>query len=176
MKAWITGTLAEDVLGLVVGLEKYVDVWLALAAAFAQNLQAREFELFSKLQLLKKGMSHLSDYLHEFKSICDELNGIGKPVPGQSKVFWLLNGLGPSYESFTTTMVRPPVPTYDAVIPLLQSHELHSKGHQNLSVNPSMAFYGQKTSGGNKKGENKFSSKGRGFPQIGQKSPLSPPH
>ena len=41
-----------------------------------------------------------------------------------------------------------------------------------ISVN----FYGQKTSGGNKKGENTFSSKGRGFPQTGQKSPLSPPH
>lgn len=37
VKAWITGTLFEDILGLVVGLKKPADVWLALAAAFAQN-------------------------------------------------------------------------------------------------------------------------------------------
>lgn len=81
MKAWITGTLFEDARGLVVGFETSALVWKALAATYAQNLQAREFELLSKLQLLEKGMTPLSEYLRDFKSICDELNGIGKLIP-----------------------------------------------------------------------------------------------
>ena len=157
------------------GLETSANVWQALAATYAQNSQAREFVLLSKLQLLEKGMSPLSEYLHEFKSICDKLSRIGKAVPDQSKVFWLLSGLGPSYETITTTMLKPLVPSYDDVSPLSQSHDLHNKGHQIFGANPAMVFYGQETNGGHRKGESNFSSKGRGFPQSGQKAPFSLP-
>jgi hypothetical protein len=69
------------------------------------------------------------------QSICDQLNAIGKPVVDQNKVFWLLSVLGPEYESFATAMLKPPVPSYADLIPLLQSHELRSKGHQSDLTN-----------------------------------------
>jgi len=53
----------------------------------------------------------------------------------KTKVFWLLSGLGPEYESFATAMLKPPVPSYADLIPLLQSHELRSKGHQSDLTN-----------------------------------------
>lgn len=111
--------------------------------------------------------------MREFKSICDQFNAIGKPVPDQSKVFWILSGLGPKYESFATTMPKPQVPSYVDLIPLLQSHELRSSRHESESSNHSMAFYGQQSGGGNKnnnnnrKGGQYFTSKGKGFPQTG---------
>nr|CAD1822622.1 unnamed protein product [Ananas comosus var. bracteatus] len=148
VKAWITGTLSEEVLGLVVGVKTSADVWQALADAFSQNSQAREFELLSKLQYMKKGTSSLSEYLRELKSICDQLNAIGKLVSDQSKVFWLLSGLGPQYESFATAMLKPPVPSYSDLIPLLQSHELRNKGHESNPTNHSMAFISQRYGGG----------------------------
>nr|CAD1837421.1 unnamed protein product [Ananas comosus var. bracteatus] len=178
VKAWITGTLSEEVLGLVVGVKTSADVWQALADAISQNSQAREFELLSKLQYMKKGMSSLSEYLREFKSICDQLNAIGKPVSDQSKVFWLLSGLGPQYESFATAMLKPPVPSYSDLIPLLQSHELRNKGHESNPTNHSMAFISQRYGGGNKNTNRKnagqfFTSKGKGFHQS---RPGSQPH
>lgn len=95
----------------------------------------------------------------------------------RSKVFWLLSGLGPQYESFATTMLKPPVPFYADLIPLLQSHELRYKGHQSELVNYSMAFYGQQYGGdnnknkyNNKKRGQSFTSKGKGFPQTGQRN------
>lgn len=45
VKAQITRTLSEEVLGLAVRLKSSAEVWEALAAAFVQNFQAREFEL-----------------------------------------------------------------------------------------------------------------------------------
>ncbi|KAK2972647.1 hypothetical protein RJ640_003025 [Escallonia rubra] len=172
VKAWITGTLSEEALGVVVGLKTSADVWKALGDAFSQNSQAREFELLAQLQV-KKGNASLSDHLRDFKKTCDQLNAIGKPVTDQNKVFWLLSGLGPKYESFATTMLKPPVPSYADLIPLLQSHELRNRGHQSESFNHSMVYYSQRTSNGtknsNKKGGNSyFTSKGKGFLQTGQ--------
>lgn len=46
VKAWITGTLSEDVLGLAVGLRTSKDAWNALCTEFAQNSQAREFDSY----------------------------------------------------------------------------------------------------------------------------------
>lgn len=48
VKSWITGTLSEEVLGLIVGFTTAAAVWSALANAFWQDSQAREFELYSE--------------------------------------------------------------------------------------------------------------------------------
>ncbi|KAK2965713.1 hypothetical protein RJ640_022240 [Escallonia rubra] len=96
VKAWITGTLSEEALGVVVGLRTSTDVWKALGDAFSQNSQAREFKLLAQLQV-KKGNASLSDHLRNFKKTCDQWNAIGKPVTDQNKVFWLLSGLGPKF-------------------------------------------------------------------------------
>lgn len=71
-------------------------------------------------------------------------------------------------------MLKPPLPSYVDVIPLLQSHELHNKGHQENLGNPSMAFYSQKQYGGNKRGDDTFTSKGKGYSQSSQKAALPP--
>ncbi|KAF6149562.1 hypothetical protein GIB67_003710 [Kingdonia uniflora] len=107
VKAWITATISEEALGTVVGITTSNDVWNALANAYSQNSQAREFELLFKLQEKKKDSTPLYVYLTEFKSTCDQLNAIEKPVPDPNKVFWLLSGLGPRYESFSTAMLKP---------------------------------------------------------------------
>ncbi|KAK2977871.1 hypothetical protein RJ640_020215 [Escallonia rubra] len=164
-KSMDTGMLSEEALGVVVGLKTSTNVWKALGDTFSQNSQATEFELLAQLQV-KKGNASLSDHLRDFKKTCDQLNAVGKPVTYQNKVFWLLSGLGPKYESFATTMLKPHVPSYADLIPLLQSHELRSKGHQSESLNHSMVYYSQRTSNGNKNSDKKggssyFTSKGK---------------
>ncbi|KAF3787096.1 hypothetical protein EJ110_NYTH23923 [Nymphaea thermarum] len=77
LRGWITGTLSEEVLGLVV----------------------------------------------DTQNTYDELEAIGRPMNDHTKVFLLLNGLGPEYESFVMSMLKPPIPTYKDVIAILQSHE-----------------------------------------------------
>ena len=42
---WLIGTLAEEALGLVIGLDTTKSVWDALKEAYAQDSQEREFTL-----------------------------------------------------------------------------------------------------------------------------------
>ena len=45
LRGWIIGTLAEEVLGLVIGLATSQSVWSALQEAYAQSSQERKFTL-----------------------------------------------------------------------------------------------------------------------------------
>ncbi|GAV69076.1 UBN2_3 domain-containing protein [Cephalotus follicularis] len=161
IKAWITGTLSEEVLGHAVRTKSSKELWTMLSDPFSQASEAREFEIQSMMQYHKKMESMtLTQYVSGLKTIFDQLNAIGKLVPDKTKVFLLITNLGPTYEAFSTTMLKPPVPTYSEIIPLLHSHELRNKHHKPAEVNQSMAFYsntnnkGKDRSGNN----NSFSS------------------
>ena len=95
----------------------------------------------------------LSEYIRHFKGICDDLAAIGKPVSDRQKGFALLTGLGPGYESFVTTMLKPPTPSYGELIPLLESHETIKSMHSTefYGTNHNVAFYGQRQGGRNSK-------------------------
>ncbi|KAF8391295.1 hypothetical protein HHK36_023597 [Tetracentron sinense] len=179
LRGWITGTLSEEVLGMVVGLETASEVWNTLLNSFAQESQEREFFLLQQLQLHRKGTSTISEYIRTFKSVCDDLAAIGKPISDRTKVFSLLNGLGSGYESFVTTMLKPPTPIYCEIVPLLQSHETmrnlhHSEGYG--TTNHNVAFLGQRPQGQRdnrtfyrrgRSNQVSFNSRGRGFPHTG---------
>ncbi|KAJ0017431.1 hypothetical protein Pint_11324 [Pistacia integerrima] len=74
--------------------------------------------------------------------------------------------LGARYEPFTTSMLKPPMPSYNVVIPLLQSYETRLNLHSPESSQYT-AFYADKNvpkyAPKNPKPTNNFSSKGRGF-------------
>ena len=173
IKAWITTTISEEGLGTIVGLTTSLDVWKALSNTYSQDSQDREFELLLKLQEKKKDTVPLNDFICNFKLTCDQLNAIGKPVLDQKNVFWLLNGLGSRYESFSTAMLKPLVPSYLDLIPLLHSHELHNKSFFTDQPNPAVAFVGQR-SNLNKGSQSSFNSRGKGFHQFGSRPPYTP--
>ena len=174
LRGWITGTLLEEVLGLVVGLDTSAEVWTALSNSFAQESQEREFYLQQSIQMHQKGNYSMPDYIRIFKNLCDDLAAIGKLIDDRMKVFTLLKGLGPGYESFVTTMLKPPIPSYRDLVPLLQGHETMKNIHNPVSVNQpnhNLAFVGQRSTsfGGNqnfhrrgKQYSSNFNSKGRG--------------
>ena len=87
LHGWIVGSLIEEVLGIVVGLETLSHVWKAFADYFAQSIKYREFYLIQKLHLHNRdNFKTISDYFQEFKEICDGLVGIGFPIDNQQKV------------------------------------------------------------------------------------------
>ncbi|OMO89257.1 hypothetical protein CCACVL1_07965 [Corchorus capsularis] len=170
LRGWITSTLSEEALGLVVGLETSAEVWKALVDSFAQDTQEREISLQLQLQNHTKDGHSMADYIRIFKNVCDDLAAIGKPADDRAKVFGLLRGLGSDYESFITSMLKPPIPTSNDLIPLLQGHEIMKSLHQtSKSPNLNMAFMSQRNTANrnfSKRGRGSFSSRGRGFPQT----------
>ncbi|GAV83990.1 UBN2 domain-containing protein [Cephalotus follicularis] len=129
-----------------------MQLWNVLTEAFLQASEAREFELQSKIQFhTKTDTMSITEYLTKFKTIFDQLYSIGKPVPDQRKVFLLFTNLGPTYEAFSITMLKPHIPSYSD-IPLLHSHELRSKHNKSASaINHSMAFTQIQTTKGRNK-------------------------
>ena len=112
VKGWLTATLSEEVLGIVVGLNTAFEVWNALVHAFARVSSNQSLALKQRLTSITRGTDTLAVYLRRFKAVCDDLAAIGKPIPDHKKSWWLLSGLGKEYKVFTTTMLRPPVLPY----------------------------------------------------------------
>ncbi|KAF3780830.1 hypothetical protein EJ110_NYTH38347 [Nymphaea thermarum] len=148
--------------------KQHQQVWKTLEEAYALDSQERECCLLQKLQMHKRKNMNMVDYIRICKSTCDELQAIGKPVNDHTKVFLLLNGLGPEYESFITSMLKPQIPSYKEVVPLLQSHETMKQlnGHEENAQHQSV-FYTQRSGFNNNRrrgrGKPTFSSHGRGF-------------
>ena len=168
VKGWLTATLSEEVLGIVIGLSTAGKVWNALVHAFARVSPDRSLALKRRLTTITRGTDTLSVFLRKFKTICDELATIGKPVLDHKKSWWLLNGLGKEYEVFTATMLRPPIPPYAEIVTHLESYADRYK--LDTPATSPMVFYGQKQNK-NKKNQGQqvsFNSKGRGFIQGNQ--------
>ncbi|XP_031483797.1 disease resistance protein RUN1-like [Nymphaea colorata] len=112
-KGWITSTLSESALGLVVGFETSKDIWRALMNAFSCKSRERKFHLTHLLTLLNKNDDSMEEYIGKFKRICDNLSAIGKTVDEGAQVYWLLQGLGEGCEAFIAAMIHPPTPPYE---------------------------------------------------------------
>ncbi|GAB2281572.1 hypothetical protein Dimus_039478 [Dionaea muscipula] len=177
LRGWIIGTLSEESLGLVVGLDSASAVWQALQDEYAQDSQEREFTLRQQLVYLRKGEDKtLRDHIHAFKGLCDNLAAIGKPVADKEKVFYLLTSLGTAYEHFATTMLKPPLPTYKEVVSQLQNLDQRRSWVSSTieaasqTLHPHLAFTAQQHRVGGQQGSNSrsghhppFTSAGRGF-------------
>ncbi|KAF6175675.1 hypothetical protein GIB67_022677 [Kingdonia uniflora] len=131
----INSTLSEEIFSHVVGLEISREVWKALGSTLAQHSKARELQLKHALQECKRGNSTIDEYLRTFKNICDSLGAIGCSVPDEDKSYWLLQGLGPNYESFITTMLaKPLIPSYQEAVASLKIYDLRTSSLHKSSM------------------------------------------
>ena len=113
--------------------------------AYVEDSQEREFTLRKQVTYLRKEDDKtIREHIRTFKSLCDSLAAIGKPVPDKEKVICLLTSLGPQYETFTTTMIKPPRPSYSELVSQLQSLDQRRNwfsNHANAThATPEMAF------------------------------------
>ncbi|XP_019082590.1 PREDICTED: uncharacterized protein LOC109125425 [Camelina sativa] len=125
VRSWLFGTLSEEVLGHVHSLETSHQIWVSLAENFNKSSVAREFSLRRNLQLVsKKGKTFSA---REFKTICDSLSSIRKPVDESMKIFGFLNGLGREYDPIATviqsSLSKLPPPTFNDVISEVQGFD-----------------------------------------------------
>nr|KYP72411.1 hypothetical protein KK1_004999 [Cajanus cajan] len=91
----------------------------------------------------------------------------------QKKVFYLLTSLGPEYETFATTMLKPRRPSYSELVSQLQSLDqrrkwFSSRAKMQTCFPPQVAFYGQQQKSHqffpqNRGNSQTFTSTGRGF-------------
>lgn len=91
--SWLFSTITEDVLPEIAGLSTAKEVWDSLNQIFIQRHRMPEIELGQKTQSRRKGTTSMSNYIKQFKHLCDELDAIEKPLKDDDKVSWILKGM-----------------------------------------------------------------------------------
>ena len=81
-------SLIEEAIAVIIGLVTTRDVWLALETMFRHHSKARELRLKNDLQPMKRGTKPVAEYARAFKTICDQLHAICRPVEDIDKVHW----------------------------------------------------------------------------------------
>lgn len=150
VKAWIFGSLSEEALKVVIGLNSAQEVWLGLARRFNRVSTTRKYDLQTRLNTCSKAGKTMEAYLSEIKNVCDQLDSIGFPVTEQEKIFGVLNGLGKEYESVAIVIEHSldvyPGPCFDDVVyKLTVFDDKLSKYAANSEVTPHLAFYTDKS-------------------------------
>ena len=138
--------MTEDTLSMIIGGEIAKQIWDSLVEQLLPNTVEREALLKESLANLKKGSLSIEEYVWKFKSICDNLAAINKPVPETEKVFQLTCGLGTKYQDFHIEMLtKPPYPSLSQFVLSLQNHEqiLNAQQDKEKQIDDhSQVFYG----------------------------------
>ncbi|KAF8378388.1 hypothetical protein HHK36_029727 [Tetracentron sinense] len=157
----INSSLTEAAMSMTMDRQNAFEVWTVLEESYAHKSNNRELQLREELQVLKRDSSSISDHVRKFRAICDQLSAIGSPVPDTDKVYWFLRGLGPEYHTFvTTTLSKPPIPSFQEVVPSLLSHELLLRSLSPVPTGHEYAFNVQR---GGRHGRNNNRGGGRNY-------------
>ena len=181
--AWLFGSLTEEAVRSVYGLQSAQEVWLSHAKKYNRVSATRKLDLQRKLQGMAKDQKSMTEYLNDVKGVCDQLDSIGCPVSEHEKIYGALGGLGKDYESICTVIEHsmdsvPEMTFEDAVFKLVNFDDKLKIYNQQNEVNPHLAFYsgrgasnsrgrGHFSNRGSFRGRsnNSYSTRGRGFHQ-----------
>jgi hypothetical protein len=103
--SWINITLSRNVMFTIYGLDTSRQVWLALANQFSNQSKTRIANLKKQLQSLNHGFKNCTDYIQSAKECSDQLAAVGKPIPDEELITYLINGMSPLYNNFIITTI-----------------------------------------------------------------------
>lgn len=89
--SWLLGIISEEVLVMIEGTETAQQD--SLADQLLTMTKENEIHLNESLLSLKKGSLSIDEYLKKFKSLCDQLAAMKKPIDDLTKVFHVARGL-----------------------------------------------------------------------------------
>lgn len=137
------------------------ELWSSLDSLFTSNSQAKQFQGHFQLANLAQCEVSITDFFSEVRALADILASTGSPLPDQDFVTYLLTGLGPSYESFVTSITTRsnPVSSHE-LFQLLLVHESRL-AHSNRTKSPNDPSVNVTTAAGR-------DQRGRGYSRGGR--------
>ncbi|GFP95454.1 aldehyde dehydrogenase family 2 member b4 mitochondrial [Phtheirospermum japonicum] len=85
LKLFLVSTLTEESMAIVIGCKTFRDVWQALSHEYCHYSKAREISLKDDLLSAKRGSLTVAEYGGHYKSLCDQLAAIGRPIDESDK-------------------------------------------------------------------------------------------
>ncbi|XP_015163818.1 uncharacterized protein [Solanum tuberosum] len=132
----------------VVAASTSLATWDALHTVYADKSQTRIFSLSDCLARLAKETFPIADYLHQVRSLCDELATVGAPVSKKELIVKILTGLRPKFFEISATIrVRDSTISYLELYEKLLDHELFVKHEESKKplLTPITAAIAQQT-------------------------------
>ncbi|KAI0501873.1 hypothetical protein KFK09_016818 [Dendrobium nobile] len=121
-------TISPEVLPYVIHLESTSEIWSTLHTRFQSSNRSKVIQLKNELHNLSVQALSMSQYLTEVKKIVDQISAAGSTVDPEDVIIYILNGLPPEYQSFTTTIrTMQQSLSLDNLYALLISEEIHLK-------------------------------------------------
>ncbi|KAH0673031.1 hypothetical protein KY284_024118 [Solanum tuberosum] len=128
-----------------------------------QDVANPEFVLClrDRLARLTKDSRLVADYLHQIRSLCDELATAGAPVSNSELIVKILSGLGSEFQELSAVIrARDSTISYEELYEKLMDHELFLKYEDNkkpLSTNITTAVAQKTSSTPHRQGNNNYS-------------------
>lgn len=113
------------------------ELWTSLESMYSSRSQAKEFQIRFQLTNLSCGDQSIVDYFSKVKMLADTLAATGTPLSDKEYVTYFLNGLGPNYEPFITSITTRIEPIHSQELyHLLLIHE-NRLTHNSRNTTPS---------------------------------------
>ncbi|KAI0516543.1 hypothetical protein KFK09_009220 [Dendrobium nobile] len=121
-------TISPEILPYVIHLESTHEIWSTLQVRFQSTNRSKIIQLKNELHNISMQNLSMTQYLTEIKKIVDQIASAGSKIDSEDVILYILNGLPPSYQSFTTTIrTMQNTLTLDHLYALLISEEIHLK-------------------------------------------------
>ncbi|KAH0636166.1 hypothetical protein KY290_036588 [Solanum tuberosum] len=141
VRSWLTGTMTEESIFLIIGCISAKQIWENLEDNYLQASKDKEFQLKQQIQSIKMGSKSVDEYIKDFKGICDSLTAIHKPLDEDSKVINFAKGLGHKYKTFRTVMLgKHPYPTFTQFVNGLRGYAMREEDSEKDHVDQAMVF------------------------------------
>jgi hypothetical protein len=105
---WLVNALSPDVLAHVIGLETSAKVWTALNTHVSAASKSRAQRLHGALNDTKKNDLSAEKHFAKMKMFASKLSAAGKPIDDDELLWYVLNGLGNSYNTLVTAVHANP--------------------------------------------------------------------
>ncbi|KAF7151058.1 hypothetical protein RHSIM_Rhsim02G0101600 [Rhododendron simsii] len=132
----LISSLSEEVLPIIVGSTTSHEIWDTLEKSLASASQTRMLHLTCCLQSIRQKDRSVTAFLHEAKTLADELSAAGKPLSRAEFNLYIFKGLHSNFKDLVTTLAsRPDHVSFSELHSLLLSHEfLHNDTISSLQI------------------------------------------
>ncbi|KAA8536347.1 hypothetical protein F0562_028825 [Nyssa sinensis] len=119
-------SLSDSILGHVLSCSTAQALWHSVVSMFSSQSQAKEFQIRFQLTNITRGDQSITDYFGKVRFLADSLAATGNLISEKELISYILNGLGPTYKSFLTSITTrsDPLTSHD-LYQLLLIHESH---------------------------------------------------
>ncbi|PKU70181.1 Retrovirus-related Pol polyprotein from transposon TNT 1-94 [Dendrobium catenatum] len=145
----LLSTISPSILPYILHLSNTSEIWTTLSSKLQPTNRSRVIQLKSELHNIRMKDSTMNQYLEQIKTLVDNIAAAGSHIDPEDILMYILNGLPPTYNAFTTAIRTSQLPiNLDVLYSHLCSEEINIQNQLQREANPSsdqLALYSNRS-------------------------------